>query len=348
MTEVVANGWIYRTGGGQYEVRLDDGTAITASLRGRLKQQERTGDRVVIGDRVFVESIEMESGEGSWVISAVEPRGGEIVRRGVSERNPKVVAANIDRMFAVVAAVEPDPRLDQIDRLLVIAEASGIAVSLVINKLDLPGAAEVAEELGELYRSVGYEVWPISAIRGDGLKPLAERVREGTSALVGPSGAGKSSILNAIDPSLHLKTGELSRKLARGKHTTVTARLISLRGGGRVADTPGFGDVGVWGVPTGALEDCFPEFEPFLGECRFRGCTHVHEPGCTIQEAAAEGKILASRMDSYRQLWGEAAEIEKDPTRGPASEKGSDSGGSKGGPRGGSSGGSGRGRRRGR
>lgn len=313
---VRANGWIFRTGGGQYEVRLDDGTEVMASLRGRLKQQERTGDRVVIGDRVEVEKIDVDAGESSWVVVGVEERSGEIVRRGVSERHPKVVAANIDRMFAVISAVEPDPRLDQVDRLLVIAEASGIRANVIINKMDLPGAEQVVGRFLEIYPGIGYETWPISALTGEGVEPLAERVREGTSALVGPSGVGKSSILNAIDPSLELATGELSRKVSRGRHTTVTARLISLRGGGRVADTPGFGDVGVWGVPSGALEECFPEFEPFLGACRFRGCTHIHEPGCAIREAGESGAIVESRMESYRQLWEEAAEIEKDPTRG--------------------------------
>jgi len=311
-----ANGWIWRVEGGRYEIRLDDGSTVTASLRGRLKQQVRTGDRVVIGDRVRVEQAEVSSGEEPWVIAEVAPRAGQIVRRGVHERQAKVVAANIDRMFAVVAALEPEPRLDTIDRLLVIAEASGIEVHVVVNKMDLPGAAEAAAPLLDLYPGIGYRTWPVSAVTGEGLEPLAEFVREGTSCLVGPSGVGKSSILNALDPSLALETGELSRKLARGRHTTSTARILSLRGGGRVADTPGFGDVGVWGVPAAELDACFPEFEPCLGGCRFRGCTHVHEPGCAVREAAEAGAIAPSRMQSYIQLHAEASEVESDPTRG--------------------------------
>ena len=316
-----ANGWVWRVEGGRYEVRLDDGSTVTASLRGRLKQQARTGDRVVIGDRVRVEKAEVSSGEDAWVVAAVDAREGQIVRRGVHDRHAKVVAANVDRMFAVVAALEPEPRVDTIDRLLVIAEASGIGVHVVVNKMDLRGATAAAAPLLELYPSIGYPTWAVSALTGEGLEPLADAVREGTSCLVGPSGVGKSSILNALDPTLGLETGELSRKLARGRHTTSTARILSLRGGGRVADTPGFGDVGVWGVPAAELDVCFPEFEPHLGTCRFRGCTHVHEPGCAVREAAAEGLIAASRMESYVQLHGEASEVDGDPTRGRSRDR---------------------------
>jgi len=316
-----ANGWIWRVEGGRYEVRLDNGSTVDASLRGRLKQHVRTGDRVVIGDRVRVEQAEVSAGDAAWVIAQVDSRAGQIVRRGVHDRHAKVVAANIDRMFAVIAALDPEPRVETVDRLLVIAEASDIEVHVVINKMDLPGAAEAAAPFLELYPEVGYQTWAVSALTGEGLEPLAEVVREGTSCLVGPSGVGKSSILNTLDPTLGLETGALSRKLARGRHTTSTARILSLRGGGRVADTPGFGDVGVWGVPAAELDVCFPEFEPWLGECRFRGCTHVHEPGCAIREAAEAGDISPSRMASYIQLHGEATEVDRDPTRGRSRDR---------------------------
>lgn len=330
-----ASGSVWRVEGGRYQIRLDDGRTVDATLRGRLKQQFRTGDRVVIGDRVRVETADVTSGEEAWVIADVEERGGQIVRRGVHDRHAKVVAANIDRMFAVVAAVQPDPRMDTVDRLLVIAEASDIEAHVVVNMMDLPGAEASAERFLELYPSIGYRTWAVSALRGDGLDELAEIVREGTSCLVGPSGAGKSSILNALDPSLGLGTGELSRKLQRGRHTTSTARILSLRGGGRVADTPGFGDVGVWGVPASDLDVCFPEFEPFLGECRFRGCTHVHEPGCAVRAAFEAERIAPSRMESYVQLHAEASEVDRDPTRSEGRSEGH-------------GGGSGRGRSRGR
>lgn len=297
-------GTVHRTGGGVYEVLLDDGRRVEASLRGRLKLERRTGDRVVVGDRVEVREDEA----GAWTVEAVEPRRTEITRRGVRGRTPKVVAANVDRLVVVVAALRPKPRPERIDRLLVIAESHDVRAALVVNKLDLPGADEVAAELAELYRSVGYPVLATSAAAGMGMDELSELLCSGTSVLVGPSGVGKSSLLNVLEPELELRTGELSRKVGRGRHTTVSARLIPLGCGGFVVDTPGFSDVGVWGVNPDELDRCFPEFESFLEGCRFRRCTHRHEPGCAVLEAVEEGRIARSRWESYDSLTEEAEE----------------------------------------
>jgi ribosome biogenesis GTPase len=132
---------------------------------------------------------------------------------------------------------------------------------------------------------------------------LAKVLRQGTSVLVGSSGAGKSSLLNALEPGLALSTGELSRRGDRGRHTTVSARLIPLSGGGTVADTPGFEDVRVWGLDVSELHHCFPEFRP-LGDCRFRNCSHIHEPDCAVLAAVADGTVAASRYESYLSIRG--------------------------------------------
>ncbi|MDT8341772.1 MAG: ribosome small subunit-dependent GTPase A [Longimicrobiales bacterium] len=295
------------SGGGGYDVRLDDGATVHAVLRGRLKQEARTGDRVVIGDRVRVRPAEASAppdGPEGWVVEAIEPRRTQIVRRSVRERRPKVVAANVDRMLAVVAARAPEPRLRQLDRLLVIAEANGVAPVVLVNKVDLPGGPEVAARLSEVYRDAGYPVLAVSAHTGEGLEALRARLSDGVSALVGVSGVGKSSILNALAPGLDLRTGELSRGSRRGRHTTVRARLLPLPGGGMVADTPGFGDVSVWGVPEDAVEACFPEIQALAGGCRYRGCAHLAEPGCAVRDAIAEGRLAPSRWESYAALRG--------------------------------------------
>lgn len=297
------HGTVRATGGGVYHVVLDGGEAVDAALRGRLKRERRTGDKVVIGDRVRV----VCSGD-VWVVDEVEARSTEIVRRGPGGRKPKVVAANLDRMLAVVAARDPDPSTSLVDRLLVVAEASGMHPVLVVNKIDLPGGAESAAELEAVYGPIGYQVVPVSAETGSGMDAFAAEVCGHTSALVGPSGVGKSSLLNTLDPHLSLRTGELSRKTGRGRHTTVSARLIPLTCGGVVADTPGFGDVGVWGVEPEAVEGCFPELEPFLGGCRFRGCAHLKEPDCAVRAAVEAGEIAESRYRSYVVLRQEAAE----------------------------------------
>lgn len=286
------------TGGGGYEVLLSNGETVHAVLRGRLKRESRVGDRVVIGDRVRVRRADHES----WAVEEVEERESQIVRRGPTDRRPKVIAANVDRMFAVVAARDPEPRLDQLDRLLVIAEANGIPAVVVVNKVDLPGADAFVQKVRDTYRAVGYPVLAVSAGTGEGLEALGALLQEGTSALVGPSGVGKSSLLNALAPELDLRTGELSRKLRRGRHTTVRSRLLRLPSGGLVADTPGFGDVGVWGVPPEEVEEHFPEIHARSGECRFRGCTHLAEPGCAVREAMEHGDIARSRWESYARL----------------------------------------------
>jgi len=295
------SGTVHETGGGVYSVVLDDGTRIEASLRGRLKQERRTGSRVVIGDRVHV-----SSGGEAWTIESVEERSTELVRRGRGGRAPGILAANLDRVFTVVALRGPAATVQLIDRILVLVESSGMRPMLVLNKTDLEGASATADDFGRLYETIGYRVFRTSVETGEGLDSLLDEICSGSSALIGPSGVGKSSLLNALDPKLELRTGALSRKTGTGRHTTVGSRLISMTCGGLVADTPGFGDVGLWAVRPEAVADCFPEFAEHGGGCQFRTCTHIHEPGCGVREALASGRIVASRHESYVTLRAEA------------------------------------------
>lgn len=294
-------GRVHAVTGGRYSVVLDDGWEVEATLRGRLKKDRRGTDRAVIGDRVRV--LEQTSG---WTIEEVEERSSAFVRRGAGGRRPKVVAANVDRVFAVVAAREPDPSLELIDRLLAVIESCRLHAALVVNKVDLPGAAEPAAELAELYAPLGYTVLRTSARTGEGVAALAQAMASGTSALVGPSGGGKSSLLNAVDPSLELRTGALSRKTGTGRHTTVSSRLIRLASGGLVADTPGFGDIGLWGIEPDAVEACFPEMVALAEGCRFAGCAHDREPDCAVRSAVEAGRLPPSRYRSYLRLREEA------------------------------------------
>lgn len=306
--------------GGVYQVTLESGEEVEASLRGRIKREARTGDRVVIGDQVEVR----RDAEGSITVETVLPRRSQVVRRGPGGRKPKVVAANVDRLVAVVAALQPAPRQNLLDRLLVIGEVNRLETVLVVNKQDLvPGDGDTEEEsssgegirparaLAGLYEALGYPVLETSAMDGKGMEALKAILCRGTSALVGPSGVGKSTLLNAIQPGLSLRTGTLSQKGERGRHTTVSARLLTLDCGGLVADTPGFSDVGVWGVEARELESCFPEFTLFREACRFRGCTHIHEPGCRVRSALEERLIDVGRYQSYRTLFQEAQEADR-------------------------------------
>ena len=225
-----ATGSVFEAGGGVYRVQLDDGAEIHASLRGRLKQ---SGNPVVTGDRVSV-----LEGQDVWTIESVDPRKPELVRRGRGGRNAKVLVANLDRVFAVLALGQPPVRLDLIDRLLVLIEASGMSPILVLNKLDLDGAPTMASEFKSLYEGIDYKTLSVSAVTGDGLEPLRSEIMLGASVLIGPSRVGKSSLLNALDPELGLRTHALSRKSGGGRHTTVSSRMIRLTGGGLIADTP--------------------------------------------------------------------------------------------------------------
>ncbi len=299
----IMKGAVHGVEGGVYRILLADGETVEAKLRGRLKRERRTGSQVVIGDRV-----EVSDQEGTWTVDAVEDRDTQLVRRGVGGRRPKVMAANVSRVFAVVAAREPDPSPELIDRLLVVVEASGLNAVLVINKIDLDGAAAIAAELQAIYEKVGYQVLSVSAESGAGIEELGRVMRDGTSAFVGPSGAGKSSLLNAVDPSLGLRIGALSRKTGTGRHTTVSSQLIHVAGGGLVADTPGFGDVGLWGVLPEEIEACFPDLAAFAVSCRFRGCAHIKEPDCAVLEALEDGELTGSRYRSYVRLREEASE----------------------------------------
>lgn len=298
-------GDVWETIGGVYRVRLENDEIIEAFLRGRVKREVRAGDRVVVGDRVRVASEEGRD-ETTWTIEEVAPRRSRIVRRSGPGRKAKAVAANVDRLVVVASAKAPDPRAEVIDRLLVLAEADDVPVVLVLNKIDLPGAPEVADALEDLYRAVGYEVLRVSAETGDGLDALAQLLSTGLSAFVGPSGVGKSTLLNSIHPGISLRTADVSKRLKRGRHTTVSSRLIPLPGGGLVADTPGFADVGVWGVGESEVQRCYPEIARFAEECRFRGCRHASEPGCAVQVAVEDGKIAGSRLASFGLLRDEA------------------------------------------
>jgi len=290
-------------GGGVYRVRLDTGETVDAALRGRLKLQRRSGDKVVIGDRVS-----LQRSEDHWVVQEVEPRRSQLLRRGPGGRRAKVVAANLDEILVVVSAVDPRPALGLVDRFLVVAEASGLPPALIVNKVDLPGGTESAAELSDLYAGIGYPVLVVSAVSGFGLDRFAERLCRGAAALVGPSGVGKSSLLNALDAGLELRVGDLSRRTRRGRHTTVSGRMIVLPCGGMVADTPGFGDVGLWGVEAAEVGSCFPEIRSCEGQCQFRGCSHLTEPGCAVRAAVEAGEIAISRWSSYRMLRREAFE----------------------------------------
>ena len=265
------------------------GRIVTCRARGRFRLD---GSSPLVGDSVRIQ----EGEDGSGFVVEILPRRNFFLRPAV---------ANIDCLVMVAAAVNPvtDPFL--IDRVWAMAEHHRCGMVLCVNKADLdPG-----ESLAEIYRAAGLPVIRTSAATGEGVESLRKAVAGKICAFTGNSGVGKSSLLNAMEPGLALLTGEVSKKLGRGRHTTRHVELFSLTGGGYIADTPGFGSFDVEQMETiraSELQYCFPEFAPYLGRCRFADCAHLRGPGCAVLEALEEGKIQPTRHASYARLWEQA------------------------------------------
>lgn len=293
----MTTGQVVEATGGIYTVRTAEGT-LDATLRGRLKQSGDSRDKVVVGDRVGV----VEAWGGGHVIESVRPRRTHLGRRTAGGRVAKLVAANLDRLLVVASVADPPPTPGVIDRMLVMGEAGGMEACVVLNKMDLARGRAAGEKLAGLYRFAGYPVVRTSAVTGEGMEAFCEVIRAGSSALAGPSGVGKSTLLNAVEPGLELRTREVGGRSRAGRHATVSSRLIFLKGGGVVADTPGFSEVGLGDVSRAELGRCFADFRPFLGGCRFNDCAHVHEPACAVLAAVRAGKIGKARYDSYRTI----------------------------------------------
>ena len=286
--------------GSTYRVHTDSGE-VTAVLRGKLKH--RDDDRVVAGDVV---DLELQSDRRA-TISGVRRRKSVLARRAAGERSPRAqpIAANVDQVVVVASVRSPDPSPRLLDRFLVIASANRIPAAIVLNKIDLDRAA--LERLLERYTPAGYQVLATSVRTPEGLAALRDLLRGRESVLAGQSGVGKSSLLNALDPGLNLRIGEISAKWDKGKHTTRAALVVPLAGGGYVVDTPGLREIATWGIDPELLAVCFPEFRRFLDQCRFDNCRHLAEPGCAVREAAEQGAFEADRLVSYRRLYEEVS-----------------------------------------
>lgn len=297
-------GTVLERDGAIYRVATERGV-VRAVLRGKAK---RGGPRVVVGDRVELDG-DPDTKQGCG-IARVEERRSLLARRVVQGRGREIrpVVANVDRVLVVTAAVDPAPVPPLLDRLLVVAEANHLHAAVIINKIDL----DPADALANRFRRAGYEVLRTSVKTGEGIDALRAWIRGQEVVLAGPSGAGKSSLLNAVEPGLRLRVGEISARTRRGKGTTVSATMIPLPGGGYLVDTPGFSDVGVWGIELNELGACFPDFKDLLGHCRFNDCRHTGEPGCAVEEGVRTGTILAERLESYRELRRELEALPKE------------------------------------
>lgn len=307
MTE--ARGTVLNGTGGVWAVRTTGGETVDASLRGRLKQ-ENAAMKLAVGDEVTIAGA---GGDAAWAIVEIHPRRGVLARRAPGKaRGERIVAANVDQVLVVFAAAKPEPHVRMLDRFLVIAEGNDIPARIVINKVELVGGTPGVDALARDYERAGYQVHRTSVKQKIGLAELHDTIAGRTTALTGPSGVGKSSLVNALFPGLDLRTAEISESVNKGRHTTVGALLVPIPDalGGFVVDTPGLREVGMWGLPPGNLDRCFPEFRPFLGRCRFDNCSHDHEPKCAVHDAVDAGSVSRERYESYLKLRAELVEAE--------------------------------------
>jgi len=287
----MAEGIIYKAMSGFYYVQSTDET-VECRARGRFRLDKNIP---LVGDQVKYTATEPNKG----IITEILPRKNSFVRPPL---------ANIDKMVIIASGAIPVTDTYLIDRMTVIATNSNCEPVICINKIDL----NAAEELYSIYAAVGFVTIRTSAKSGEGIDELVNVISKATCAFTGNSGVGKSSILNSIDPDFEISVGDISKKLGRGRHTTRHVELYKLSCGAMIADTPGFSafDSGFISEKEN-LQYLFPEFEPYMGKCRFRDCAHIKELGCSILEALKEGHIQKSRHNSYVRLYEHALEYKE-------------------------------------
>ena len=259
----------------------------------------------MVGDNVIFEVL--DDAEKSGNIDTVLPRKNSLVRPAV---------ANIDQAMIIFSIVKPEPNLSLLDRFLVMMEEQEIPCLICFNKMDLAAPPALAE-LCAAYESCGLSLFACSALTGTGMEAVFSALKGKSTVLAGPSGVGKSTILNQLYPAAQAATATLSKKIERGRHTTRHTEIFCLDDaaapgkGTYILDTPGFSALFLAKTDKLMLKDCYPEFAPYLGACRFSECVHISEPDCAVKAALSQGHISYIRYDNYRRLYAELESVRK-------------------------------------
>jgi len=296
-------GLVLKTTGSHYRVKMPNGDIVDCTIRGKLRLKGvKTTNPVTVGDFVQVELSDRNSG----VITAVNDRKNYIIRKSTNlSRESHIIAANLDQAVLVVTIEFPETQLGFIDRYLVTAEAYSIPAVIVFNKVDLLNDAGIDKlnQYVSVYEPIGYKCLVVSAQTGYNMSLFRDLIQGKTSLISGNSGVGKSTLVNTVEPNLNLRTNNISSAHLTGKHTTTFSEIFELSFGGYIIDTPGIKGFGLIDIEKNELYHFFPEIFKFSSDCKYYNCTHIHEPGCAVVEAAKNGEISPSRYLNYLSIY---------------------------------------------
>lgn len=278
---------------GFYYIYAEDGNIYECKAKGIFRKDNF---KPLVGDNVEITVLNEEEKEGS--VTSILPRRNSLIRPAV---------ANVDQAFLIFAMENPKPNFLLLDRFLIMMKQQEIPAVICFNKKDV-GEKEEMEKLYEIYTGCGYRVVLSSTYEGEGMDEIHEILKGKTTVVAGPSGVGKSSITNCMQGEVQMETGEISKKLKRGKNTTRHSQVIPVEKNTFLVDTPGFSSLYLTDMKEEELRDYFPEFVMYEPQCRFQGCMHIHEPGCAVKKALSEGKISQQRYDNYLALYEELKE----------------------------------------
>jgi ribosome biogenesis GTPase len=298
-------GTVYKSTGSWYTVKTRNGKIYDCRIKGRFRLEGiKSTNPIAVGDRVEFE-LETKNNTETGVIIRIEERKNFVVRKSVNlSKQTHIIASNIDQVFLLITINNPPTLTSFIDRFLVTCEAYSINAILLFNKLDTydEDALSEVKYLAHIYRKIGYECIGISAETGKNIDKVKSLMEGKVSMFAGHSGVGKSTLVNAIEPSLELKTKEISEQHMQGQHTTTFAEMFDLSFDAKIIDTPGIKGFGVVDMDKEEVGDYFPEFFKRKADCKFNNCLHVKEPQCAVKKALDAGEISFSRYRSYLQI----------------------------------------------